>query len=210
MNAATQSITIRPASAQEWPQVVRLLEANGLASDDLKQPHDHFLLAWAEGEAIGVAGVEPCADAALIRAVSVEKSRQGTGVGRQLLERLIADLRQEGLSRVFALTVTSPEYFAQFKFKRIPHEQAPAALRALAEFERACSACTALMSLPLSDDWHSQAKKVAAQQAGPQVSPCCAPAATTAASAAITAAKPACCGPSSTVDATPGQNKCCG
>lgn len=210
MNAAIQNITIRPASAQDWPQVLRLLDANGLAADDLQQPHGDFLLAWAADEAIGVAGAEPFEDAALIRAVSVAKPHQGTGVGRQLLERLIANLRQQGLRRAYAFTVTSPEYFAQFKFKRMPHEQAPAALRASAEFERACSACTALMSLPLSEDRPGGAQTVAARQPVPQASACCAPAAVDTTSTPGVAGKAACCGPSSTADAKPAQRKCCG
>jgi len=45
--------------------------------------------------------------------------------------------------------VTAPEYFAQFGFKRTKIEEAPVALKASAEFQGACPACAALMSLGL-------------------------------------------------------------
>lgn len=221
MTIATQNTTVRPAAAQDWPHVVRLLEANGLAADDLKTPHDGYLLAWADGEPIGAAGADLYGNAALIRAVSVAKPHQGSGVGKQLLDRLIADLRDEGLARAYLFTVTSPEYFSQFKFKRMPHEQAPAALRASPEFERACSACTALMSLLLTDEAKGGKASVAAheppqqpaQQSATQASGCCAPsttASTSSAPSATAASKTSCCGPAPTAASKPGQNKCCG
>jgi len=220
MNIATKNITVQPATAMDWRHVVRLMELNALGSDELKEPRSHFLLAWSEGQAVGVVGAEKYGDNALIRVLSIDKPHQGSGVGKQLLEQLLGKLRQEGLRRAYVFTVSTPEYFSQFKFKRMPHEQAPAALRASPEFQRACSACTALMSLPLSSDQRSDqtepspsvgqtaSTSVEASTGSTQAaSPCCAPA---------PQGKASCCGPSSQANAAnaasstkPSQSKCC-
>lgn len=213
MNIATKNITVQPATAMDWRHVIRLMELNGLEADDLKEPHSQFQLAWSEGQAVGVVGAEKYGDDALIRVLSIDKPHQGNGVGKQLMEQLLSRLRQEGLRRAYLFTVSTPEYFAQFKFKRMPHEQAPAALRDSPEFQRACSACTALMSVPLSSDQREPSPSVGQTaltsvpaSAASAASPCCAP---------VPEGKASCCGPSSqanavgTDNAKLSQNKCC-
>jgi N-acetylglutamate synthase-like GNAT family acetyltransferase len=145
------SVEFSLAEAPDWSYVTALLAESGLALEGLTQPVPGYTLAWENTRAVGVVGTERYGDVALIRSLAVTPSRRGLGIGRALLKRVLAHLSREGVQRAYVLTVTTPEYFALFGFRRGPHDQAPAGLRASAEFQRACAACTALMSLPLSN-----------------------------------------------------------
>jgi amino-acid N-acetyltransferase len=57
--------------------------------------------------------------------LAVEGRFQGVGVGRLLVERLIADARDLGVRTVFALTL-SPEFFARLGFRAVSKADFPA------------------------------------------------------------------------------------
>ncbi|MBA4342738.1 MAG: hypothetical protein C0423_11390 [Methylibium sp.] len=86
-----------------------------------------------------------------MRSVAVAPGLQQQGVGRLLVERLLHEARSRDIAVLYLLTVTAPEYFAQYGFKRMKIEDTPQALKASAEFQGACPACAALMALTLRE-----------------------------------------------------------
>jgi len=145
----TSPILLRQATAADWPAVEALLLANKLPLDGARDHLGTCLLATVNGEVIGCAGAEVYGHVALMRSVAVAPGLQQQGIGRQLVERLILEARSRGIGTLYLLTVTAPEYFAAFGFKRSKLDQAPAALKASQELQGACPACAAFMSLPL-------------------------------------------------------------
>jgi N-acetylglutamate synthase-like GNAT family acetyltransferase len=145
----TQDITLRRAAASDWAAVAGLLEANELPLDGAQAHLSNYVLAIADGEVIGSAGAELHGDVALLRSVAVAPGLQQRGIGRSLVSLLLEEARRRGIRSVHLLSVTAPEYFARFGFKRGPRELAPPALQASAEFQGACPACAAFMSLTL-------------------------------------------------------------
>jgi N-acetylglutamate synthase-like GNAT family acetyltransferase len=143
------NISLRPATPSDWPAIAALLEANKLPLDGAQDNLATYLLAIQGQEIIGTAGAEVYGDIALLRSVAITPGLQRQGVGKQLVSRLLQEARRRQIAKVYLLSVTAPEYFAQFGFKRGPRENAPAALHASAEFQGACPACAALMSLTL-------------------------------------------------------------
>lgn len=146
----TPNITLRQAGATDWPAVQSLLQAHRLPTDGAREHLDTMLIAETRGEVVGCAGAEVYGDIALLRSVAVAPGLHRRGIGRQLVEHMLLEATRRQIRRVFLLTVTAPEYFARFGFRRGAIAQAPAALKASAEFQGACPDCAAFMSLALA------------------------------------------------------------
>lgn len=143
------NISLRQGGQADWPAVAALLEANKLPLDGAQAHLNNYLLALSNGEVIGCAGAEVYGDIALLRSVAVLPGLQKLGIGKLLVDRLIHEAQRRQIRTLYLLTVTAPEYFAQVGFKRMKMDDAPAALKASAEFQGACPACAAFMALPL-------------------------------------------------------------
>jgi N-acetylglutamate synthase-like GNAT family acetyltransferase len=144
-------ITLRQAGASDWPAVEALLRANKLPTEGGQAHLSTYLLATSNGEIVGCAGAEVYGSVALLRSVAVAPGLQKQGIGRLLVERLLHEARSRDIATLYLLTVTAPEYFALYGFKRMKNEDAPQALKASAEFQGACPACAALMALTLRE-----------------------------------------------------------
>ena len=160
--------TLRPATQADWHAIKALLLANKLPTDGAQAHLNTYLLAVANGEVIGSAGAEVYGQIALLRSVAVAPGLHKQGIGTLLLDRLLLEARRRDIGRLYLLTVTAPEYFAQFGFKRGKIEDAPQALKASAEFQGACPACAAFMALTLqATPRRDEALPVAVLGAGP-------------------------------------------
>ncbi len=145
----TLNLSLRQATPVDWPAIASLLEAHKLPLDGAREHLAHYLVAVSNGEVIGCAGAEIYGRAALLRSVAVAPGLHRQGIGRVLVTRLLDEAKRRQVATIHLLTVAAPEYFAQYGFKRGPVEQAPQALKASAEFQGACPACSAFMSLTL-------------------------------------------------------------
>jgi N-acetylglutamate synthase-like GNAT family acetyltransferase len=152
MKASPPPVTLRPASPADWPAVEALLRTHQLPVEGAREHLATYLLAFSGAELVGCAGAEVYGDRALLRSVAVAPGLQRQGIGRLLVERLLQEAARRRLRSVHLLTVTAPEYFARHGFRRGPVAEAPPALKASVEFQGACPACAAFMTLPLADD----------------------------------------------------------
>ena len=143
------ALSLRPAAPSDWPAVEALLRTHQLPTEGAREHLHTMLLAVSGGEIVGCAGAEVRGTVALVRSVAVAPGLQRQGIGRLMLERLLLEARSRDIATLYLLTVTAPEYFAAFGFKRMKIEDAPEALKASAEFQGACPACAAFMALPL-------------------------------------------------------------
>jgi amino-acid N-acetyltransferase len=76
-------------------------------------------------EVVGLSALHVCwSDLAEVRSLAVRRDRHGLGLGRLLVERCLADARELGLSRVFALTYR-PDFFAALGFRRVDKSELP-------------------------------------------------------------------------------------
>lgn len=144
-------LSLRQAGAADWPAVEALLLANKLPTEGAREHLSTYLLAVSNGEVVGCAGAEVYGHVALLRSVAVAPGLQKQGIGRLLVQRLLQEAQARDIATIHLLTVTAPEYFAQHGFKRGPLDASPAALKASAEFQGACPACAAFMSLTLRE-----------------------------------------------------------
>ena len=151
LNTTATAISLRQAGASDWPAVAALLQANKLPTEGAQSHLSTYLLATSNGEVVGCAGAEIYGSVALVRSVAVAPGLQKQGIGRLLVERLLQEARSRDIAALYLLTVTAPEYFAQYGFRRMQIDGAPQALKASAEFQGACPACAALMELTLRE-----------------------------------------------------------
>lgn len=110
-----------PADAKELHELLEQFVAPGmLIPRTLKQVYRtirDFIVAIEDGRIVGCAALRIySADLAEVGALAVSDERQGTGVGRKLVEALVHDAQLLGLRRVFALT-TSDGFFHRIGFE---------------------------------------------------------------------------------------------
>ena len=138
--AADFDADVGPASEQDYAEVIALLEAAILPTEDLERSSmAHFLVARdRSGKVIGAIGVERYGRAALVRSLVVAPEHRNRELGTQLVAELEARCRSLAVVDLFLLTTTARDFFARQRYKVIGRESAPEALRAAAEFTRLC------------------------------------------------------------------------
>lgn len=144
------SLEIRPATDADWSAVAALLEACHLPQAGAHAHLAHFLVAMDGAHCVGVAGLEPYGQAALLRSVATAEPVRGRGIAAALVSRLIAQARQQGIHTLVLLTTTAAEYFPRHGFVRIARQDTPVSVRQSAEFTGACPVSATVMQCELA------------------------------------------------------------
>jgi len=139
---------LRPADPGDLAAIEQLLTASSLPLDGVREALPTFVVAQAGDDIVGVAGLEVCCDNALLRSVAVRPEWRSHGVGRALVTRVIAEAEAKGIHALYLLTTTAERYFPSFGFHEITRDEAPADVRATAEFTGACPASATVMVRP--------------------------------------------------------------
>lgn len=136
---------LRAAVPADWPAIEALLRKCALPLEGAREHLGNFVVASRGGAVVGTAGLEVHGDCALLRSVAVPEQERNTGIGRALVESMIAAARGRGASNLYLLTTTAPDYFKRLGFDPQPRSSAPAALQASEEFQGACPASAIFM-----------------------------------------------------------------
>jgi amino-acid N-acetyltransferase len=140
---------LRRASPSDLAAIERLLTANGLPMAGVREALDGFVVAEHERELVGVIGLEACCNYGLLRSTAVAPEWRGRGLGRQLVERVIAEAESRGINALYLLTTTAEHYFPSFGFVPTPRAAVPAEVQETVEFQSACPATATCMKLGL-------------------------------------------------------------
>jgi amino-acid N-acetyltransferase len=143
------TVTLRSATAGDLGPIEKLLIANNLPTDGVRDALRGFLVAVAEREIVGVVGLEYCGSYALLRSTAVAEEWRSRGVGRQLVERMIGEAESRGLNALYLLTTTAESYFPSFGFHNVTRDSVPDPIRTTGEFQHACPASAVVMCRPL-------------------------------------------------------------
>ncbi len=124
---------VRPASLADVPALERLM-APYVATGDLlprgnydlcRHIKEYVVAAAPDGAIVGCGSLKIYSrDLAEVAGMAVRPDHQGAGVGRALLETLIAEARGQGLSEVLALT-RQPAFFLKLGFVPAEKEHFP-------------------------------------------------------------------------------------
>lgn len=144
--------TIRRATAHDWPKIATLLATAELPLAGAEAHLSDFFLAWREEVLLGSAGLERYGDTALLRSVAVAPTERGQGLGQALVQKAIKHASTLRLRQVVLLTTTAADYFPRFGFQPISRAEVPLASQASVEFQEACPASAAVLSLVLEGE----------------------------------------------------------
>jgi amino-acid N-acetyltransferase len=147
---AAPHVILRSAVSDDLPAVERLLTASSLPVVGVAEALPGFVVAESDGRLVGVVGLEICCEYALLRSTAVAPEWRDRGLGRQLVERIIAEAEARGIRALYLLTTTAERYFPSFGFAKTTRDEVPVPVKQTAEFQSACPASATVMSLTLS------------------------------------------------------------
>ena len=144
------SPSLRQAVAADLPGICRLLQECGLPVDDLTDSSlEHFLLYDDGPRIVGVAGLQVYDYIALLRSLAVANSSRERGLGRALIDAIVARATTLGVKQLWLLTTDANEFFADRDFTPCDRDLAPESIRNTAEFSVLCPGDAYLMSRQL-------------------------------------------------------------
>jgi arsenate reductase len=143
------SIRIGPASRDELPAILALLERLHLPSSDVGGAGQRFLVARSGRELVGAVALERHGDDALLRSLAVVPRLQATGLGKALYREAVAQARGTGTRALYLLTTTAAPFFEKAGFRRIDRASAPAGVSSSQEFKALCPSSAVCLELVL-------------------------------------------------------------
>jgi GNAT superfamily N-acetyltransferase len=114
---------------RDLARVRAMLEGGGMATDDIDWPSACYLVAFDGDEAVGVVGVEPILNSALMRSLYVTESRRRAGVGRQLVAAARKAAHTRGARTLYVFGTGAEPFVRRLGFEPAAANQLTAALR---------------------------------------------------------------------------------
>jgi N-acetylglutamate synthase-like GNAT family acetyltransferase len=108
-----------------------ILSRAGMSTEGLEWPAACYLLAFLGNQPVGVVGVEPSLDAALIRSVYVVDAMRRRGIGAALIEAARKAAHTRGARSVYLFSTEAGDFFKRFGFVEVPVAQLITALSAV-------------------------------------------------------------------------------
>ena len=126
------TIEVRRPQIHDVPKMAAMINSFAAQGQMLPRSQHHlyrylrdFAVATADGTVVGCGALSlTWEDLAEIRSLAVAREWQGSGVGRALVEALLAEARTLGLPQVFCLTYQQ-EFFERIGFHVVPHDSLP-------------------------------------------------------------------------------------
>ncbi len=114
--------------ARDLAVVRAILAKNGIASEGVEWAPGCYLLAYFGDQPVGVVGIEPMLDAALMRSLCVVESMRRRGVGAALAGAARKAAHTRGVRSLYAFGSGAGDYFRRLGFTEVPTPQLIAAL----------------------------------------------------------------------------------
>lgn len=138
---------LRPATADDFAAIVRLLGEASLTANDLNPAQtSSFLLLCDADEILACGAVERFDDrAGLVRSLAVRPSHRGRGLATRIMHSLETHARYRGIRELFLLTHDAPGFFARLHFERCERTTAPEPMRRSPQFIELCPSTAVCM-----------------------------------------------------------------
>lgn len=136
--------------AGDLAQLENLLLGNNLPAEDCADQAQNFYGIYDGNDLIAAGGLEPAADAALLRSVVVHGQYRGLGLGKRITDFLIRLADSEGRESIYLLTETAEAYFENLGFKRIDRVEVPPAILNTRQFASLCPDTASCLQMKLA------------------------------------------------------------
>jgi N-acetylglutamate synthase-like GNAT family acetyltransferase len=100
-----------------------MLANAGMIIEDLEWPPACYIVAYFGTEPVGVVGVEPMLDAALIRSLYVIDAMRNRGVGAGLVSAARKAAHTRGAKSLYLFSTDAGEFFKSLGFIEVPGAQ---------------------------------------------------------------------------------------
>jgi amino-acid N-acetyltransferase len=142
---------IQPATSDDSRPIRGLLETSGLPHDDLAPAHlRHFLVARDGDRVVGIVGLEPRGDAALLRSLAVAPERRNEGLGARLVDAIERHAGDNSIRTLYLLTTTAADYFGACGYERVDRDALPEPIQQTEEAARLCPSSATCMRKSLA------------------------------------------------------------
>ncbi len=105
-----------------------MLSDAGLSTEGLEWPPACYLVAYFGSAAVGVVGIEPSLDTALIRSLHVAEAMRQRGIGSELIAAARKAAHTRGARSLYLFSTDAGGFFKRFGFAEVPVSQLVAAL----------------------------------------------------------------------------------
>ncbi len=146
-SAGGDAMALRPATKQDWPEIKRMLRAEGLPLDGAQEHLGQFVVGETDGQLVCAGGLEMYGANALLRSVVVKAGSRDQGWGKQLLACLMQQASGLGVTTLYLLTTTAASYFSNLGFVVVSRKRIPDQLHQSHEFQGACPASATAMKM---------------------------------------------------------------
>ena len=120
---------------RDFAVVRAMLTRGGLMTDGIEWPAACYLVAYFGDDAVGVIGVEPKVDAALIRSLYVDESMRRRGIGAALVAAARKAAHTRGARHLYCFSTEAGKLFERQGFTKVPVAEVVAALPGVPEVE---------------------------------------------------------------------------
>ena len=142
--AETTTPAIEPVS--DLDEVKRLLAACGLTVSDIAPSGSLLFFGCRNGsELVGIVGLEIAGSVALLRSLAVVPRLRNNCFGKALVAHAEAHAASLGVHTLYLLTANASGYLAKLGYAPVSREDAPAVIKATAQFSGLCPASSAFM-----------------------------------------------------------------
>ena len=129
---------VQELGPSDGPSIRSLVEASGLPSGDLDQPHIRFLGSRDEAGLAGVVGLELFGETGLLRSLAVRSDLRGVGLGGQLVRAAEDAAISQGATNLFILTTTAETFFGRRGYAQSERVTSPPVILPTAELTSNC------------------------------------------------------------------------
>ena len=140
-----------PINPSDLSKITDLLQVCGLPADDCADCIDEFIGCYDVDRLIAVGAIQTAGNYGQLRSLAVSPDFRARGLARRIVERLVDDASQKGLTRLYLLTETAAEFFKTAGFSVCPRDSAPLEVQQLKQFSSICPASADCLSLMLSN-----------------------------------------------------------
>ena len=143
---------IEAAKPEDAPAIFALLETNALPVEGLADHMATALVARVAGKVVGCAALEVYGESALLRSVAVAAEWRGHGLGVELAQSALRLARERGVTCVYLLTETAPDFFSRLGFRFIERAYVALDVQQSVEFTNACPLTAPVMVIDLQHE----------------------------------------------------------
>jgi N-acetylglutamate synthase-like GNAT family acetyltransferase len=112
-----------------------MLARGGLMTDGIEWPAACYIVAYFGDDAVGVVGVEPKIDAALIHSLYVDESMRRRGIGAALVAAARKAAHSRGARHLYLFSTAAGEFFERHSFKTVAVDEVIAAIPGVPQVE---------------------------------------------------------------------------